>query len=129
MPPDAEALLIQALKAQPEVATLCGGRIGTRLGTTYPAIRVTLLGGLGRSVAGTRWATLQWESWGNGTDSVAEHQASDLGRAVEGVVEQLAGVYASGHITSAWLDGLMSHSPDPTSNRERYLGSIGLITQ
>lgn len=128
-PPDAEALFIQALRARPEVATLCGSRIGTRLGTVYPAVRITLVGGLGRNVSATRWPTLQWEAWGNGTDSVAEHQAVDLGREIEGSVEQLAGVYLSGIIVSAWVDGLMTHSPDPTSNRERYLGTIGLIAQ
>lgn len=129
--PSPEALLVQALKAITEVATLCGGRIATRLSGTYPAVRVTLTGGIGRSVSATGFPTLQWEAWGNGTDAAAQIQASDLAREIEAAVDdgRLAGVYTSGTIASAWVDGRMSHSADTTSNRERYLGTIGLIAQ
>lgn len=127
--PDAEALLIQALKATPEVSILCAGRIGTRLSGTFPAVRVTLLGGPPRPVTGTGSPNLQVECWGNGTDSAAEHQALDLARAVEAAVESLPGVYTSGRIVAAWSLSDLIHSPDSGTSRERYLAQVGLVTQ
>lgn len=126
--PDAEALLIAALKARPEVVALCGGRVGTRLSGTYPAIRVTTLGG-GDAVTDTGTPNVQVECWGNGTDSTAEHQASDMARTVHAAAGGLAGTYAPGRVVGSWTFGLPLHSPDPTTFRERYIVTVGLTMQ
>jgi hypothetical protein len=126
--PDAEALLIAALKAQPSVTALCGGRVGTRLSGTYPAIRVTTLGG-GESVADTGSPDLQVECWGDGTGSAAETQASDLARTVHSVGGSLRGVFGPGTVVGSWTYGLPLHSPDPTTARERYIVTVGITLQ
>lgn len=129
--PDAEALLIAALKAQTSVSSLCGGRVGTRLSGTYPAIRVTLLGGPARVVENTAQPELQVECWGNGAGGDAETQASDLARNVEAAVLVLRGTYGPGTITGAWTVGLILHAPDASTSlvRERYIVTVGLTVQ
>jgi hypothetical protein len=128
--PDAEALLIQALKAKPTVTVQCGGRIGTRLGGVYPAIRVTLLGGSSRQVENTGRPELQIECWGDGSDATAETQAALLAQTIEAEVASLAGSYSVGQIVGAVVYGGILHSaPDTTTGRERYILQIGLLTQ
>jgi hypothetical protein len=126
--PDAEALLIAALKSQPAVTNLCGGRIGTRLSGTYPAIRITTLGG-GESVTDTGSPDLQVECWGDGTGSAAETQASDLARTVHSVGGNLRGMYGPGTVVGSWTYGLPLHSPDPGTSRERYIVTVGITCQ
>jgi hypothetical protein len=126
--PDAEALLIAALAAQTAIATPVGGRISTRLSGTYPAIRVTLLGGVGRIVDGTLEADVQWEVWGDDSPT-AETVASDIARAIEAAVPLLAGVYGPGTIRGASSSGYIIHSPDSVTARERYLGTATVLAQ
>lgn len=127
--PDAEALLVAALRARSSVASLCGGRVGTRLSGVYPAVRVTLIGGASRAVVNTGRPELQVECWGNGPDGVAEVQASDLARAVEAALPTLVGVYGPGVIAGAATSGGVLHSPDGSTGRERYIVQASLVTQ
>lgn len=128
-PPDPEVLLVAALKAKTSVSSLCGNRIATRLSGTYPAVRITLVGGPDRPTTNTAQPTLQWEAWGNGNDSAAEGQAADLAQAIDEVAAVLAGAYAAGRITSSWAVGHYFHSADATTGRERFIGQIGMLTQ
>lgn len=129
--PSAEALLIAALREQPPVTAICGTRIGTRLSGTYPAIRVTTLGG-GESVEGTNSPDLQVECWGNGGDPAAEIQASELSRVVHSVaLSSLRGAYGAGIIVGSWCYGGPLHSPDASTSpaRERYIVTVGITMQ
>ena len=126
--PDAEALLIVALRATP-VGPLVGNRISTRLSGTYPAIRITLLGGPDRAMESTGQPELQVECWGNGSGPSDETQALEIARNVEGFATSLAGSYGPGRIVGAYTLGGILHSPDASSGRERYIVQVGLVTQ
>lgn len=125
--PDAEALLIEALKTVTLPAL--GGRVGTRLGQTFPAVRVTLLGGPSRPTDHTGLPDLQIEVWGAGPSPINEVEASNIALAIEDAVPDLAGVYSAGTIVAAVISSYLIHSPDTGSGRERYLFTVGLITQ
>ena len=60
-----------------------------------------------------------------------EEQAANLIRALEHEASTggLAGAYATGTVAACWVDLAPFHSPDPTSQRERYIMQIGLLTQ
>lgn len=127
--PDAEALLVQALKAKPDVTALCGGRIATRLSGTYPAVRVAWVGGPSRPTEGTGRPVLQVECWGNGSDAASGEAASQLARAVEGEGDSLSGIYLSGSVVGSYVDGSLIHAPDAGTGRERYIVQVGLVIQ
>lgn len=122
--PDPEALLVAALRAKTEVSGLVSTRVGTSLGITFPAVRVTLTGGADRLVIATGRPSLQWEAWGS-----SEAEAALVARAVDGVVDELAGTYTSGRIVGSWRQGNYFHSPDASTGRQRYIGQLGLLTQ
>ena len=129
--PSAEGLLVTAYRARPTVTSLCGSRIATRLSGTYPAVRITLLGGPTRVVENTAQPELQVECWGNGSSTTAELEASDLALAVEAATPQLPGTYPAGIIAAAWVIGGILHLPDTstTTVRERYILTVGITTQ
>lgn len=122
--PDPEALLVAALRAKAEVTALVSMRIGTSLGATFPQIRVTLTGGSDRLVLNTGRPSLQWEAWGQN-----EAEAALVARVVDGVADELAGIYGSGRIVSSWRQGNYFHSPDASTGRQRYIGQLGILTQ
>jgi hypothetical protein len=122
--PDPEALLVQALRSKTEVIGLVGQRIDTKLGSTYPQVRVTLTGGPSRPVPRTGAPSLQWEAWAE-----TEGAAALLAKAIDGVADELAGVYPAGSIVSSYHQGHYFHSPDAATGRQRYIGQIGMLTQ
>jgi hypothetical protein len=126
--PSAQALLIAAYRAT-TVAPMVGNRISTRLSGTYPAIRVTLLGGPDRPVDNTGQPEFQVECWGNGVGPAEEIEASDIARAVDAAVDDLPGTYTAGRIVAAYRIGGIIHSPDPSTSRQRYIVQVGLVTQ
>jgi hypothetical protein len=122
--PDPEAVFTAALRAKTEVSGLVATRVGTRLGATFPAVRVAVVGGASRPTNNTGSPTMQWEAWGN-----TEAEAALLAKAIDGVADELAGTYTAGKIVASWRQGYYFHSRDPETNRDRYLGQIGLLTQ
>jgi hypothetical protein len=122
--PDPEALLVAALRARPEITALVSTRIGTVLGSTFPAIRITLTGGRDDLVEQTGSPSLQWEAWGDN-----EGQAANVARTVHTFANQLAGSYSAGRIVASYRQGHYFHSPDASTSRQRYIGQIGLVTQ
>jgi hypothetical protein len=123
--PDAEALLTYGLRSRTAVIGLVPStRISTSLGGVFPAIRITLTGGSGWVTLGTWQPSLQWEVWGNN-----EAEAALIADAVADEADDLAGVYAAGRIVGSWPQGHHFHSPDASTNRQRYIGQIGLLTQ
>jgi hypothetical protein len=74
--PSAEALVVSWLKSRPALTTIHGGRVGTRLKTTLPAIRVQRIGG----AVVNDWEdhpVVQIECW-----AADEDTADDLSRTV-----------------------------------------------
>ena len=122
--PDPEAVLVQALRLQAGVTSWVAQRIDTKLGSTYPQVRVTLTGGAGRPVAHTGSPSLQWEAWAN-----TEAEAARIAKAVDGVADELAGTYPAGTIKASYHQGHYFHSPDAATGKQRYIGQIGLLTQ
>jgi hypothetical protein len=122
--PDPEAIFVAALRAQPTVSAWVGTRIGTKLGATFPAVRVRLGSGAGRPVINTGRPQMQWEAWGDD-----EASAARVAQAIDGVANSLAGTYTAGKIVASWGVGQYFHSDDEATARTRYIGQIGLITQ
>lgn len=122
--PDPEALLTAALRSRPLITTWSGTRIGTKLGATFPAVRVTLITGPSRPLANTGQPSLQWEAWAD-----TEEAAIILAKAIDGEADRLAGTYGPGVIITSWAQGQYFHSRDEETARQRYIGQIGLITQ
>jgi hypothetical protein len=126
MSADPEGVLVAALAAKSSVVALCGGRIGTALSGTYPAVRISLVGGRSKPVdeRSTKNPIVQWEAWGD-----TQGQAADLAREIDDQAEALRGTYSKGIVVASWASGHYFHSPDPETNRQRYIGQIGMITQ
>ncbi len=120
--PGPEALLGAFYRNHPSLAPLHGGRVGTRLGGVYPAIRLARLG----SPPGHRWEdrpTVQVECWAD-----EQAQADLLARTVVAVTPEVLGAHLQG-VVSGWditLGPLWS--PDPTTARARYLIDVQLQT-
>lgn len=127
--PPREGLLIEALAAKSAINSGSGGRISTRLSSTFPAVRVTLLGGPGRLVENTGQSEFQVEVWGKGGAPEDEIETGDLASLIESEAMKLAGTYSLGTIKGSYSFGDMLHSPDPTTGRERFLLTIGLLIQ
>jgi hypothetical protein len=122
--PDPEAIFVAALRAQTPITALVATRISTKLGAVFPAVRVRLISGPSRPVANTGRPLMQWESWADD-----EAMAALLAQKIDGVADQLAGTYAMGKIVSSWPVGQYFHSDDEATNRQRYIGQIGIFTQ
>jgi len=127
--PSAAALLIAALKANPQVTALPSAtRIATRLAGNDACIRITPLGGV-ESVEDTGNPEFQIECWGNGTGSDAEIQANLMARTVQDVIPSLPGRYGPGLIVAGWTFGLPLAAADPTTQRAREIVQAGLVMQ
>jgi hypothetical protein len=122
--PDPEAIFVAGLRAQPTITAWVSTRIGTKLGATFPAVRVRLISGASRLVANTGRPLMQWESWADD-----EAMAARVAQAIDGVADQLAGTYTGGKIVGSYPVGQYFHSDDEATTRTRYIGQIGLITQ
>jgi hypothetical protein len=106
-----------------------GQRISTRLGSIYPAIRVTLIGGATSSTEQVWRPDLQLDCCGDGTGTVAETQAAYIANLVYNSIPTLAGTYATGVIAGAHPNGFILHSAFSDTGRERYIVSLGLLIQ
>jgi len=129
--PSREGILVQAMRANTDItASAVGQRIATRL-STYPGIRVTVLGGAARPTDQTGQPEYQIEVWGAGPEPTHETEASTVAGIVEEQVATggLSGTYPLGTIRGSYVIGDLIHSPDPTTRRERYILTIGLLIQ
>lgn len=126
--PDAEALLGAFLRAQSAVSALVGTRVGTLIPNppTWPLVRLTRVGG----TQAQRWEDrprLSVECWADLNDQAG---ASLLARTVIAVLSDIRGRYVAqaGYVVS-W-DVVLGPlwSPDPISNRPRFLVDVALAT-
>lgn len=120
--PDAEILLVAALKASADVTAIAGTRVGTELyAGTDPAVWLTLVTG-GETFRNHLVApVVDVRSYGG-----SKAQASTLARTCHAVLlTELMGVHAQGIVTAVETLTLPAWSPDEgfTPPRPRYIGS------
>lgn len=131
--PDEEVLLVSALRRFPQITTLVttppgGPRLGTILGSVFPAIRVAQTGGGARPATGTTGPNLQVECWGRDTSSTSEGEASLIARTVDAHIEHLVGDYGPlGRIVGAWRVAHILKQPD--TGQARFIVQVGLLIQ
>lgn len=121
--PDEEALLASFLRGHSLLTPLHGGRVGTDLSGTYPAVRVAALGGPA-GVHGTGAPRVQIECWAD-----TREQAGDLARACAAALPDMQGRYAAGVVRGARAEGIPFPQPDETTSRERFILQAVLLVQ
>lgn len=121
--PDAEAALVAWLKAHPDLAAIHGGRVGTKLNATLPAVRVTRVGG----TPDDPWLDLplvQVEAW-----AATSTAAMDLARSVVAAMPDVRGAAAGKVHTFVYESGPFWAPDDPNlSNNARYVLTVRLLT-
>jgi hypothetical protein len=121
--PSAAVVMVAWLKANPDLAAIHGGRVGTKLNATLPAIRVQRVGG----VPAEPWRdapVMQVECW------AADEGAADLlARTVVAALPTLRGTYPSGQVWSYEVDSGPFWAPDDPSlsNNARYILTVRLL--
>lgn len=117
--PDAEAVVIGILRAAdvPVASALPANPV-------YPLVIVKRIGGVPAEKHHTDNPSLQVEAWG--TDKAEAH---DLAQASRAAIHEAEG--QSFNDLSAFITGVedtlgLSWSPDPVSNRARYLFGVGM---
>lgn len=75
--PSAPAVLVAWATTQPDLAAIHGGRVGTKLAGTLPAMRVQRIGGSPDGYDGTDEPSMQFECWA-ADDVTAERFARTL---------------------------------------------------
>ncbi len=123
--PSAERLFVAWASTVPALAAIHGGRVGTRLHDTRPAMRVTRIG----AAPPEPWqddADLQVECW-----AVDQTTADLLARTLVASMPAIGGYLPAGggRVHSGWVTSGPFWSPDaPTlSGHARYLLAVSLI--
>lgn len=122
--PSAEVAAVAWAKAQTDLAAIHGGRVGTKLNATLPAIRVQRIGG----VAEDPWEDrplVQWECW------AADQAAADLlVRTLVAALPLFRGAYAGGRVWTFAIESGPFWSPDDPSlsSNARYIITTRLVT-
>ncbi|WP_326564554.1 hypothetical protein [Micromonospora peucetia] len=116
--PDVDQALVDYLKAHLLLVPLHGGRVGTKLQSTSPSVRITSLGG------GQPWP---WEGlpeyqveWWGGTDV----QAKTLARTGEAALWGFLGPIAGGRVTGVSVALSQLWSPDESTARPRFITQV-----
>lgn len=122
--PSAPEILIDFLESQPDLLALHGGRVGTKLAATLPAIRVQRIGG----TPPEPWEdqpSLQVECWGN------EDQSDTLVRTLIAVLPEFRHRAVTGGRAHTYevTSGPYFAPDDPKlSNNVRYIVTLTLVT-
>lgn len=122
--PSAPKQFLRWAETQEDLAELHGGRAGTKLAGTLPALRVTRVGGS----PADPWEDnplLQVEAWGS-----TEAAADTLIRTLVGALPQFRGEFADGKVGAAAIESGPFWSPDDPklSTNARYIVTIRLLT-
>lgn len=123
--PDAELLVVQALRATAEVAALVGTRVYTALppDPTYPVVRVTRIGGIPAIRQHLDVARIQVDAWGT-----TKKQAFTVATTVQAALHAMVGPHAGGVVTAVEDDLGLTWSPDPETDRDRYVFGVAVYT-
>lgn len=129
--PDAEALVSQFLRAQPELEAAIGNRVYTALPghPTWPLIRLTLVAGspvVSRPLVVDR-PRIQLEAYGGSKKDARD--LIDLARRL--IAARIEGVHAGLGVVSGYVFGNQSYLPDDSYSptRPRYIADVELITK
>lgn len=122
--PSAVVLTVAWLKSNPELAAIHGGRVGTKLHATLPAIRVQRIGGTPSEVYEDQ-PVVQVECW-----AADEGTADRLVRTVIAVLPTVRRVYPTGQVWTYQVESGPFWSPDDPnlSSNARYIVTVRLLT-
>lgn len=122
--PSAETVTIAWLKANTDLLAIHGGRVGSKLNATLPAIRVQRIGGSPVETWEDR-PLLQVEAW-----AADQTTADTLARTIVAVLPTIRAAYASGRVwTYAVESGPFWAPDDPNlSSNARYVLTVRLLT-
>jgi hypothetical protein len=122
--PSAAVVTVAWLKANPDLAAIHGGRVGTKLNATLPAIRVQRIGGTTPDVYEDQ-PVMQVECWAE-----SEGAADLLARTVVATLPSVRGTYPTGQVFTYLVESGPYWAPDdPTlSNNARYILTVRLLT-
>ncbi|MFI5833212.1 hypothetical protein ACIA5A_05995 [Micromonospora sp. NPDC051300] len=119
--PDVDQALVDYLDQHPGLVSLHGGRVGTRLQSAAPSVRVTSLGG------GQPWpweGTFEYQvEWWGGTDL----EAKTLARTGESALWGFIGPITGGRVAGLGIALSQLWSPDDTSGRARFITQASFI--
>lgn len=122
--PSAEVASVSWAKAQTDLAAIHGGRVGTKLNATLPAIRVQRVGGSPVDPWEDR-PLVQWECW------AADQGAADLlVRTLVAALPLFKGTFAGGRVYTFAVESGPFWSPDDPalSQNARYIITTRLVT-
>lgn len=122
--PSAAAVTVAWLKGNADLAAVHGGRVGTKLNATLPAIRVQRIGG----DVPEPWEdqpVLQLECW-----AADEATADQLTRTLLAVLPTVRGTYPTGVVYTYQIESGPYWAPDDPqlSNNSRYILTVRLLT-
>ena len=122
--PSAAVVLVAWAKGNAALAAIHGGRVGTKLNATLPAIRVQRIGGTPVETYEDQ-PILQVECW-----AADEGTADLLARTVVAALPTARGEYPTGRVYTYSIESGPFWSPDdPTlSNNSRYILTVRLLT-
>lgn len=122
--PSAPAVTVAWLKANPDLLAIHGGRVGTKLNATLPAIRVQRIGGTVPETYEDQ-PVLQIECW-----AADEGTADRLARTVIAALPTVRGEYPTGQVWTYAVESGPYWAPDDPqlSNNSRYIISVRLLT-
>lgn len=123
--PSAVGVFVAWCKTNTDLAAVHGGRVGTKLNATLPAVRVARIGGIPDQESWQDNAELQVECWA-AEDPVAEL----LARQVIAALPTLRGLAAYGRVwTYSITSGPYWAPDDPNlSQNARYIFTVNLLT-
>ncbi len=123
--PSAPAVLVAWLKQDPDLAAIHGGRVGTKLASTLPAIRVQRVGGSPDEYDGTDEPDMQVECWA-ADDVTAERFVRTLIAALPTLRHRT--VTGGRAYTYTITSGPMFAPDDPSlSSNVRYILTLSLL--
>ena len=124
--PSAAALTVALLKSDADLSAITGGRVGTKLNQTLPAIRVQRIGGSPDGYDGTDSPSMQVECW-----AADEGTADLLVRTLIAVLPTFRHRAVTGGqlVTYDLTSGPFWAPDDPSlSNSARYIITVTLLT-
>lgn len=122
--PSAEVAAVTWGKAQTDLAAIHGGRFGTKLNATLPAVRVQRIGGSPVDPWEDR-PLLQFECW-----AADQGTADVLARTLVAALPTFRGAYAGGRVYTYSIESGPFYSPDDPSlsTNSRYVITARLVT-
>lgn len=120
--PDAEQLAVDWLKAHTDIDALVGNKIFTALpkDPTYPCLVIRRLGGVPAIREHLDRARLQIDAWGR-----TKYEARQAAAAAQAALHEMPpATHTQGVVTAVEDDLGLTWSPDPVTDRPRYIVGV-----